>query len=95
MRIFPLSKKFINSGVNKNDELRYSPMRTLLHTSLKPASIASPALRMLTPHIRPSNPTPAYSTPVGVITVLGTIGRWFRPSSTYESHPKKKERINK
>lgn len=34
------------------------PILTLRHTSLKPPSIASPALKILTPHILPSNETP-------------------------------------
>jgi hypothetical protein len=90
----------------------HAPILTLLHTSLKPCSIAcdtvqpqhasrivpyrlhppgvdsnkggvgermdtrtSPDRRILTPHIRPSNPTPSYCAPVGVCTFFGTTGR--------------------
>lgn len=50
--------------------------------SRKPASIASPARMILTPQIFPSNVTPSYSSPRGVVIVDGRIGRWLRPSST-------------
>lgn len=57
-------------------------MRTLLQHSRRACSIDSPARMMDTPQILPSNLTPLYVLPTGVVTVCCCTGKWFRPSST-------------
>ena len=57
-------------------------MRTLRQHSRSAGSIASPARMILTPQILPTNLTPSYDRPTGVITVCGRTGRWFKASST-------------